>query len=240
MALYVRLQTSFYSHKKTARLRGKLGDDALWLVPRLWAYAAECQPDGDFSSYEAGELAMLLGYNKDACSMLEALQQAGFMDGMAIHDWSEHNGYHEVFADRAKKAASARWKNRDEKKGQDKTRKDKKRKETSIASSMLEASSLVFPGDFSESRKETFTLWAEYKAERKEVYKPLGWKALLTEYQKMSDVDLAAAIQFSMAKGYKGIFADQSQQLPRGMKAQNATTDETGAVFFTGFTSKPV
>jgi hypothetical protein len=70
--------------------------------------------------------------------MLQALQRASFMDGMMIHDWREHNSYHEVFAARAKKAAAARWKGqekkktRQEKKGQDKTR-------ASIGEAMLEA-----------------------------------------------------------------------------------------------------
>ncbi len=130
MSLYVRLQTSFFTHRKTARLRAKLGDDALWLVPRLWCYAAENQPDGDFSKYEPAELALLIGYNKDASRMLEALQQAEFLEGMKIHGWDEHNGYHAVFSDRAKKAAKARWAG-NEKKGQ-----ERKGKETSNASSM--------------------------------------------------------------------------------------------------------
>jgi uncharacterized phage protein (TIGR02220 family) len=76
----------------------------------MWAYAAENQPDGDLSGYQAEELAMLLGYSGDATSMLQALKDCGFMDldGM-IHDWMEHNSYHKKFSVRAKKAAKARW-----------------------------------------------------------------------------------------------------------------------------------
>lgn len=110
MSLFVKVFTNFYTHRKTARLRALLGDDALWLPPRLWAYAAENQPDGDFSSYSDQELALLIGYSKDATSMLQALLQAGFMDpDRKLHDWTEHNGYHEVYAERAKQAAAARW-----------------------------------------------------------------------------------------------------------------------------------
>lgn len=98
-----------------------IGPDALWLPIRLWSYAAENQPDGDFSSYSAEELSLLVGCSGDAQAMLGALQQAGFMDGMALHGWQEHNGYHKSFSDRAKKAADARWK-REDKKGKDKKR----------------------------------------------------------------------------------------------------------------------
>lgn len=110
MNLYVRLRTSFWGHRKTLRLQSVIGEAALWVPPKLWCYAAEKQPDGDFSDYSATELALAIGYVGDACRMLEALQQARFMDEMKLHGWTEHNGYHSVFADRAKKAAAARWK----------------------------------------------------------------------------------------------------------------------------------
>lgn len=109
MSLYIRLVTGFWSHRKTAKLRALIGDDAMWLPLRLWCYAAEHQPNGCFKQYSSTELAMLLGYAKDAQAMLEALQQAGFMDGMEIHDWAEHNSFHNKFSERAKKAAEARW-----------------------------------------------------------------------------------------------------------------------------------
>ena len=71
--------------------------------------------------------------------MLEALKEAGYLDGMKVHGWDEHNGYHAVFSARASKAASVRWsKEKDQKK--DKTGKDKKGKERSKHEpSMLQA-----------------------------------------------------------------------------------------------------
>lgn len=144
MSLYVRVLTSFYTHRKTARLRAILGNDALWIPPRLWAYAAQNQPDGNFKDYSAKEIAMALEYAGDAQAMLEAMLQAGFLDkGLKIHDWAEHNGYHQTFADRAVKAATARWNKvrppvPPEKKGPDKIGK-----ETSIATS--NASSMFHP-----------------------------------------------------------------------------------------------
>lgn len=92
------------------RLRAELGDDAFWIPPRLWAYAADNQPDGDFSSYSDQELSMLIGYSKDATRMLEALKKAGFLDAdRKIHDWEVYNSYHRTFSERAKNAANAKW-----------------------------------------------------------------------------------------------------------------------------------
>lgn len=54
---------------------------------------------------------MLLGYLGDPQALLQALLQAGFMDDnpLRIHDWAEHNGYHDFYAERARKAANVRW-----------------------------------------------------------------------------------------------------------------------------------
>lgn len=114
------------------RLRALIGDSALWIPPRLWTYAAQNQPNGDFSSYLPSELAMLLSWQADAQALLEALQQAGFLDGMKIHGWEERNSYHTVYAERAKKAAAARWSGEDKRK----RRKEKRGEEASNASSI--------------------------------------------------------------------------------------------------------
>ena len=144
MSLFVRVFTNFYSHRKTARLRVRLGSDALWIPPRLWSYAADNQPDGNFEGYTAEEIAMLIGYTGDAKAMLEALLETGFMDSdpLSIHDWQAHNGYHQAYSARAKKAAKARWKGKErigeeiEKKGKDRIRA---KHTTSNACSIYEA-----------------------------------------------------------------------------------------------------
>ena len=102
--------TGFYTHRKTVKLRSKIGNDALWVPPRLWAYAAENQPDGNLAGYSSEEIAELIGCPKYAKSILQALKECRFVDENGIiHDWEVHNGYHEKFSIRAKKAAVARW-----------------------------------------------------------------------------------------------------------------------------------
>lgn len=108
--LYVRVMTGFYTHRKTVRLKLKIGSDAFWIPPKLWAYCAENQPDGDVSGYSSEELAELIGCLNHATSILQALKESGFVDESGfVHDWADHNGYHERFSSRAKKAAAARW-----------------------------------------------------------------------------------------------------------------------------------
>lgn len=109
MSLWIKLSINFFTHRKTVKLRGLIGDDAYWIPPRLWTYAASNQPDGDFKDYSAAELATVVGYSKDASSMLQALLQAGFLDSdMKIHDWEKHNGFHKVYTERARKGGFAK------------------------------------------------------------------------------------------------------------------------------------
>lgn len=110
MSPYVRLDSSFWTHRKTIRLQSKIGDAAFWVPQRLWCYAATTQPDGNFSEYQAEELTLALGYRGDAQALLEALVDSGFMNSdHTIHNWDHWNRFHTMFAERARKAANARW-----------------------------------------------------------------------------------------------------------------------------------
>lgn len=171
MSLYIRLYTNFWTHRKTVRLRAAIGDAAFWVPPRLWSYAAENQPDGDFSDYSAKEIALLVGYEGDASSMLKALQQACFMDDKKLHEWKEHNDYHATFSKRAKKAAKSRWESKPS--PTPSPGEEKRRQEPSIPSSMLGASAetqkfkdywLSFPRNRG-TRSKAWKLWCELGCE---------------------------------------------------------------------------
>ena len=108
--LYIRVRTGFYSHKKTIALFEKVGKDAFWIPPRLWAYAAENQPDGDMSKYSSNTLAMILGCLEHSISIKDYLTDSCFLDKDGkIHGWEEHNGYHDAYSKRGKNAANKRW-----------------------------------------------------------------------------------------------------------------------------------
>jgi hypothetical protein len=127
--LYVRLHSSFWTHRKTLQLRRKLGDAAFWIPPRLWSFAAENAPDGDLSNYQAEDLAMLVQYSGNAQEMLQALNDAGFLENGIIRNWEDRNAFHVTNHDRAKKAAEARWAKRNEKLLEKKERDKDKEKE---------------------------------------------------------------------------------------------------------------
>jgi hypothetical protein len=230
--LYIKLFTDFYSHRKTARLRARVGDDAFWIPPRLWAYAAEHQIDGDFSGYSSEELAMLMGCDKHASSILEALLAAGFLDADGkIHDWADHNGFHSTFSNRAKKAADARWKKEKKQKKEDykEDREGDRDKHCSKhATSMLQASDeanwhLAHGVDLPESLRtpeciEAARLWLTHKKEKRSDYKPTGLKAAATKWAKeFTPEEFIEAVESSIAQNYQGLFPPKTaNQGPNG------------------------
>lgn len=115
VSLYIRLDSSFWNHRKTLRLHSIIGDAAFWIPPKLWCYAATNQPNGDFSEYTETELSLIIGFrDKDPHALVQALITAGFMDAdRKLHNWKEWNAYHNTFANRARKAAIVRWSRKD-------------------------------------------------------------------------------------------------------------------------------
>lgn len=58
--------------------------------------------------------------------------------------------------------------------------------------------------------------WLAYKQERREAYKPVGLKSLLTQIKNAAaangDAAVAAVIRQSMSSGYKGIVFDRLER----------------------------
>ena len=96
--------------------------------------------------------------------MLEALQRAGFMDGMTIHGWTEHNDYHSTFSKRAKVAAKARW---------DKTRKDKKEKRIDKKGEDKSKHMLAMPDALLQASHDFTSEWEHFKDHRKAIKHPM-------------------------------------------------------------------
>jgi hypothetical protein len=206
MSLYIRLNTSFWNHRKTIRLRSKLGDAAFWIPPRLWSYAAENQPDGDFTDYTAEEIALLVGFPSNAQEMLEALQQAQFLDGMKIHDWPTHNGYHVIFADRAKKAAQARW---EKERSKERAEEDPEKGKDKSKHCFKHASSIL-PADLS-SHDAFPGAWQRWEDHCEEIDKRLTRSARESIWLdcRRQGLDRACkAIAFSLSQSAKNIIWD--------------------------------
>lgn len=214
MSLHIRLYTNFWTHRKTARLRSILGNDALWIPPRLWSYAAENQPDGDFSNYSPEELALLIGYSSNAQAMLQALQQACFLDGMKINGWEEHNAYHHAFSERAKKAADARWK------GKDKKGKEKKRDKHCLehAWSIDDLISCIPTTLNTERFKNEWKSWIEVRCKIKKVKDPLMFKEQLKQLEEWGEPKAFASIKKSIMNGWQGIFEPKENEVDKTKK----------------------
>jgi hypothetical protein len=227
--LYVRLHSSFWTHRKTLQLRRKLGDAAFWIPPRLWSFAAENAPDGDLSNYQAEDLAMLVQYSGNAQEMLQALNDAGFLENGIIRNWEDRNAFHVTNHDRAKKAAEARWAKRNEKLSEKKDRdkekeKEKESKQALTKQCLADAPSieviekptrllweikfgLELPESLrTEECREAVNLWLAYKSERRQAYKPIGLKAALNEWGREYTADqFPSIVQNSIAKNWQGI-----------------------------------
>jgi hypothetical protein len=114
---FIRLDINFFSHPKTLRMKARIGDAAFWVMPSLWCYMANNQPDGDMSGFTAAEIAAFIDYGGDPTTLLRAMIEcggpgkSGFVDEnpLRLHDWQEHNGWHMAQRERAKNAAEARW-----------------------------------------------------------------------------------------------------------------------------------
>lgn len=204
--LYVRLRTGFYSHRKTARLRAVIGDDAFWIPPRLWAYAADNQPDGNFTGYSSEELSVLLGCHKYATSIKQALLDAGFLDadGM-IHDWAEHAGYHNRYSERARAAANKRWSEAKKEKVDQKKEDSTKTVDSGAkhATSMTQA----FPEHLKTPEFEAaWRLWVAHRREIRKALTPVSVQQQLEKLNEMGSIRAVATIKHSIANGWQGLF----------------------------------
>lgn len=223
MSLYVRVLNSFYTHRKTIRLRATIGDAAFWVPPRIWAYASENQPDGCLEHYSPEELAMLIAYTGDASVMHQALLNVRFLDSdpIRIHGWEEHNGYHSFYAERAKKAASARWSKRPSP-TPPLTVPEKNVPDPSIASSMGDAVSLVTELHRTwQERTGLITIQSLFEREWFEFLK-LGWRKneleLVIEHAKVLNRDREERYRIPLTLGK--LIKDPADFANRLMEAQ--------------------
>ena len=81
--------------------------------------------------------------------------------------------------------------------------------------------------DFPEQLREAMTGWLLYKQERREQYRPMGLKSLITRTRKALDIYGEAAvvdtIERSMAAGYQGIAWDWAARYKPEAKEEEAT-----------------
>lgn len=112
----IRVRTTFPHHHKTKKLRRKIGAEGICALTFIWLFAAENRPDGILSGMDEEDIAIAAQWDGDACVMLAALVDVGFLDkdesGYSIHGWTENNAWAAgatARSEKAIKAAKTRW-----------------------------------------------------------------------------------------------------------------------------------
>lgn len=78
---------------------------------------------------------------------------------------------------------------------------------------------IEFPPDFSDKRRAAFATWAQYKREKGQTYKATGWQTLLSKFSHLSDDQIQASIESSMASNYAGIYEARGQMIETSEQA---------------------
>lgn len=87
-------------HPKTKKLARRLGVSlpaAVGHLHYLWWWALDFAQDGTLDKYDNDDIAEAMEWNGDGDELMEALQEAGFIDrteygGLMIHDWGIYAG----------------------------------------------------------------------------------------------------------------------------------------------------
>jgi len=69
-----------------------------------------------------------------------------------------------------------------------------------------------FPDDLPEAYRAPLALWFSYKIERREAYKPIGWKTLIAQQRRFSAGRVAAGVELSMANNYAGLLTEKTPE----------------------------
>lgn len=111
-----RIQVSFPHNRKTKKLYTLLGAEGIWALVKLWAYAAQNEPDGCFLGWSEDDFAISSDYPGNAKELYDGLVESGFLlvtsDGCELNDWEENQPWIAGAQDRseqARKAVEARW-----------------------------------------------------------------------------------------------------------------------------------
>lgn len=92
---WIELHQNILRHPKLIRLSVRLAvkkQYALWYLLSLWLWSLDYADKGDLSGFGPAEIAEAADWSGDPDKFLDALQDARWMDGMALHDWMDYAG----------------------------------------------------------------------------------------------------------------------------------------------------
>jgi len=92
---WIKVYGDLPTHRKSVTLAALTGQPRAWThVVELWLWASRHAPDGDLSKMPPAAIAVVAGWRDDGAAFVKALQDAGFLDGLHLYAWMEHNGAH--------------------------------------------------------------------------------------------------------------------------------------------------
>src|SRR3989442_9495696 len=115
MMANLNLDLDYFSHIKTKRLIGLLGQGAEILPIKLWCHCgAHHAETGRLTGYSVEEIETIIEWSGDPGKAVAALVKVGFLNHregeFSVHEWSEHEGHIIAFHKRAVAANRKRWK----------------------------------------------------------------------------------------------------------------------------------
>lgn len=115
----IRLSVEFFDHPKTVKLQRRLGVGAVICLQRLWIWTAQNRSNGVLSGIDCEDVEIAAKWDGEPGEFCQTLVDLRFIDETdgvyALHDWCEHQEYaskEEERKDRARRAADARWGNK--------------------------------------------------------------------------------------------------------------------------------
>lgn len=93
----IRVDVDYPTHPKTIRLARALGQEAPYVLIRLWAWAGKHRPRGDLGGLPDVDLEDAVKWTGKAGLLMSTLRDCRFIDGpemaSTFHDWHDHNSY---------------------------------------------------------------------------------------------------------------------------------------------------
>ena len=89
---WIKVYKDLPEHPKSDELAARLGDERAWTyVVQMWFWVAKTRPDGELAGVPDHMIASKAGWRGDPAVFVEALFQAGFIDGhegvRSVHNW---------------------------------------------------------------------------------------------------------------------------------------------------------
>lgn len=92
---WIRVYNDLPDHPKSDHLAAILQEPRAWThVLELWLWVSRVRPDGSLAGLHPVVIARRAGWHGDPITFVDAMRQAGFLDGDQVHGWFEYQGAH--------------------------------------------------------------------------------------------------------------------------------------------------